>query len=77
MAPKTIIADLKKSEKLNVNCAQYRRDLETYKTWKKVDSTVHGIIVSFVVDDLIHECKEFQTCHAMWHIDEERLRVRL
>jgi len=47
------------------NTVQHRRDLEAYKTWKKTNSTAHRIIVSSVVDDLIHECEEFPTAHAM------------
>ncbi|KAF3638907.1 hypothetical protein FXO37_24173 [Capsicum annuum] len=48
------------------NTAQHRRDLEAYKAWKKVDSIARGIIVSSVVDDLIHECEEFPTTNAIW-----------
>jgi len=48
------------------NTAQHKRDLEAYKAWKKANSTARGIIVSSVVDDLIHECEEFPTAHAMW-----------
>ncbi|XP_047263725.1 uncharacterized protein LOC107857980 [Capsicum annuum] len=33
---------------------------------KKVDSIARGIIVSSVVDDLIHECEEFPTANAIW-----------
>ena len=48
------------------NPTQYRRDFETYKALKKTSSTARGVIVSYVVDDLIHECEDFPTAHAMW-----------
>ncbi|MCD7465973.1 hypothetical protein HAX54_002261, partial [Datura stramonium] len=48
------------------NTAQHRRDLAAYKAWKKTDSIARGIILSFVVDDLIHEYEEFPTAHSMW-----------
>ncbi|KAH0747420.1 hypothetical protein KY285_009077 [Solanum tuberosum] len=48
------------------NTAQHRRDLEANKAWKKANSIARGIIVSSVVDDLIHECEQFPTAHATW-----------
>ncbi|XP_047269149.1 uncharacterized protein LOC124898926 [Capsicum annuum] len=48
------------------NTAQHRRDLESYKAWKKDDSITRGIIVSSVVDDLIHKCKEFPNANVIW-----------
>ena len=48
------------------NTAQHRRDLEAYKSWIKVDFIPRGIIVSSMVDDLIHECEEFPTANANW-----------
>ncbi|KAH0755785.1 hypothetical protein KY290_026055 [Solanum tuberosum] len=70
MASKSIIADLNKGEKLNGD----NYDIWSHKTWYvleeqnalKVNFTARGIIVSSVVDDLIHECEEFSTAHAMW-----------
>jgi len=47
------------------NSAQHKRDLEAYKACKKANFTARGIIVSFVVDELIHECEEFPIAHAM------------
>ncbi|KAF3623558.1 putative glucan endo-1,3-beta-glucosidase A-like [Capsicum annuum] len=41
------------------NTAQHKRELEAYKAWKKADSIARGIIVSFVVDDLIHDVRNF------------------
>jgi len=53
------------------NTIQHIRDLEAYKASKKANSTTRGIIVSSVVDDLIHECEEFPNAHAMWaHLRE-------
>ncbi|KAH0671590.1 hypothetical protein KY289_026083 [Solanum tuberosum] len=48
------------------NTAQQRRDLEAYKACKKANFTTRGIIVSSVVDDLIHECEKFPIAYAMW-----------
>nr|XP_009791894.1 PREDICTED: uncharacterized protein LOC104239064 [Nicotiana sylvestris] len=48
------------------NTAQHRRDLETYNILKKKNSTICGIIVSSVVDDLIHECEQYPTTQAIW-----------
>ena len=48
------------------NTAQYRRDLDAYKAWKKDNSTARGIIVSYVVDDLIRQCEKLPTAHAVW-----------
>ena len=49
-----------------VYTTQHRRDLEAYKAWKMANSTAREIIVSSVVDDLIHECEEFPNANAMW-----------
>ncbi|XP_075088083.1 uncharacterized protein LOC142170153 [Nicotiana tabacum] len=48
------------------NTAQYRRNLEVYRAWKKTNSIAREIIVSYVVDELIRECEEFPNAHAMW-----------
>ena len=48
------------------NTSQHRRDLKAYKALKKANSTTRVIIVSSLIDDLIHECEEFRTAHAMW-----------
>lgn len=39
------------------NTAQHRKDLNAYKAWIKKDSTLHGTIISYNGDDLIHEYK--------------------
>lgn len=46
-----------------VNTAQQRRDHEAYLAWKKKDSTSRAILVSSVIDDIIHECEQHHTAH--------------
>ncbi|KAH0755134.1 hypothetical protein KY290_025404 [Solanum tuberosum] len=75
MASKSFIAYLNKGEKLNGgtydiwsqkgDTAQHRMDFEAYKAWKKANFIARGIIVSSIVDDLIHECEKFPTAYAM------------
>ncbi|XP_073289064.1 uncharacterized protein [Primulina huaijiensis] len=48
------------------NTAQQRRDQEAYQAWKKKDSTARAILVSSVIDDLIHECEQHLTAHDIW-----------
>ena len=48
------------------NTAQQRRDQEAYQAWKKKNSTARGILVSSVVDDLIHECEQFPIVYDIW-----------
>ncbi|XP_073309909.1 uncharacterized protein [Primulina huaijiensis] len=48
------------------NTAQQRRDQEAYQAWKKKDSTAHALLVSSVIDDLIHECEQHLTAHDIW-----------
>ncbi|KAF3625426.1 putative RING-H2 finger protein ATL78-like [Capsicum annuum] len=45
--------------------------LKLIRLEKKADSITRGIIVSSVIDDLIHECDKFSTANAIWaHLAE-------
>ena len=58
----------------NNNNAQFRRDLTAYNAWKKKDSTVRGILISSMNNDLVYEYQQYQTAHAMWIALRENFR---
>lgn len=55
---------------------QYRKDVKAYKFQKMTDFIAHGIMVAFMVDELIYEYEEFFNTNATW-IKKKVIGIRM